>query len=212
MTKKTEKPNPEYSNLFMDLAKHKQPTRLVDLPVYDDNGNSLGQVLLKTLVHEDHEQIQKAATFECDRIYKEEKISQDSEIYKKRYDNVSAKHFIFRVCRDPENEEKPFFPTPDHVGKFLTNDQIVVLLRHYETLQNERGPLIAYMSNKQFEEWIDKLGKSAEEGPYFLDRFLPEAKDQFLMYMANLLWTSQTDKSSAGSPPEDSSKDSPPAQ
>lgn len=191
-------------NLFAELSKRERPSRLIDLPVYNEEGKSIGQVVIRTLVHDDNVEIQKAATLECDRIYKDDKIDRNSDTYLKRYDNISAKHFIWRACRDPENPEKPFFPTPDHVGKYLSNDEISVLLLNYQTLQSERGPSIAYMDEKQFNEWVAKLGQAAEEAPYFLDRFLPEAKNQFLMYMAHQLWTLQTAKFSAGSPVENS--------
>lgn len=204
--------SPEYSNLFDELSKRKQPTRLVDFPAYDEKGNPLCKVIIKTLTHDDHVEIQRLATIECDRIYKDQTIERDSKIYRERHDNITAKHFIFRATRDPNNEEKPFFPTPDHVGKHLSNDEIALLLQHYETLQSDRGPIIAYMSDKSFEEWLERLGKAAEEAPYFLDRFLPEAKNQFIMYMAHQLWNSQTAKFSRGSPVEGSTTESKTAQ
>ena len=195
-------------NLFEELSKRKQPSKLVDLPIYNEDGNSLGKVFIRTLTHDDHVEIQKAAEFECDRVYKDQKIDKHSDIYQKRLDNISAKHFIFRAVRDPEDIERPFFPTPDHVGRFLSNDQIALLLKDYEVLQSEYGPLIPYMTEPQFEEWITKLAQSAEEGPYFLDRFLPEAKDQLLMYLARQLWKLQTDKFSATLPANESTKNS----
>lgn len=194
----------EYSNLFADLAKRKQPTKLVDFPVYDEEGKPICQVVVRTLTHDDHIEIQKAATLETDRIYKDDKVDKESKIYKERHDNITSKHFIFRACRDPENITKPFFPTPDHVGKHLSNDEIALLLQHYQTLQSDKGPLIAYMDDDRFEAWINKLAQSAEEGPYFLDRFLPEAKNQFLLYMARQLWKYQTGKFSATLPAENS--------
>jgi len=196
----------DYSTLFNDLSKRKQPTRLVDLPAFDEAGNPICQVLIRTLTHDDHVDIQRNATIECDRIFKDQLIERDSKVYRERHDNITAKHFIFRSCRDPESENKPFFPTPDHVGRYLSNDEIAVLLQHYETLQAERGPVIAFMDDAKFEEWIAKLGKGAEEAPYFLDRFLPEAKNQFLMYMARQLMKSQTDKFSATLPVDNSIK------
>ena len=211
MTKKQDQ-TPVEPNLFDELSKRKQPSRLVDLPVKDENGESIGKIIIRTLVHDDNVEIQKAATLECDRIYKDEKIDHNSDIYQKRFDNIAAKHFIFRACRDPENPEKPFFPTPEHVGKHLSNDEIMLLLRHYETLQSERGPVIAYMSDNQFEEWVGKLAKAAEDSPYFLDLFLPEAKDHFIMYMARQLLSLQTAKFSATLPAEDSGKNTPPQQ
>ncbi len=210
MANKIKEPEPkdlDYSSLFNDLQKRKQPTRLVDLPAFNENGEPICKVLIRTLTHDDHVEIQKNATLECDRIFKDQNVDKDNKMYRERHDNITAKHFIFRSCRDPENENKPFFPSPDHVGRYLSNDEIAVLLQHYETLQSERGPVIAYMDDKQFEEWVEKLGKGAEASPYFLDRFLPEAKNQFLMYMARQLMKSQTDKFSATLPVEDSIKE-----
>lgn len=198
----------DHSALFGELSKRKQPTRLVDLPAFNEDGNPICKVLIRTLTHDDHVEIQRNATLECDRIFKDQNVERDSKIYRERHDNITAKHFIFRSCRDPESENKPFFPSPDHVGRYLSNDEIAVLLQHYETLQSERGPIIAYMDDTKFEEWIAKLGKGAESSPYFLDRFLPEAKNQFLMYMARQLLKYQTDKFSATSPANDLSNES----
>ena len=194
----------EYSNAWAELASRKQPSKLVDFPAFDENGKPVCQVIITTLTHDDHVSIQKQATFECDRSFKDDKLDRNSEIYIKRYENIVAKHFLFRACKDPENPTKSFFPTTDHVGQYLSNDEVAVLLKHYQTLQANRGPLIAYMTHNQFEEWVEKLATEAEEGPYFLDRILPEAQIQLMLYMAGQLWNSQMAKSSLGSPPEES--------
>lgn len=206
MTNNTKSPSKdlEYAALFNELQKRKQPTKLVDLPAGDD-GKPIGQVLIRTLTHDDHVDIQRLATIECDRIYKEEKVDKDSKLYTDRYDNICAKHFLFRALRDPDNEKKPFFPTADHVGKFLSNDEITILMKNYATLQDEKGPIIAYMDDAKFEEWVSKLAEGAESA-YFLDRFLPQVKDQFLLYMASQLLNYQTGKFSATSPVKSSTE------
>lgn len=194
----------EHSNLWFDLAKRSRPSKVVDFPALDEQGKPLCQVCIRTLTHDDHISIAKLSTIECDRTFSEEKnIDRNGQLYRERLENISAKHFLFRCCRDPL-EDKPFFPTPDHVGRHLSNDEIAMLLKHYQTLQDERGPLIAYMTSDQMSDTIEKLVKDAENSPYFLDRILPEAQNQLILFMANQLWNYQTGKFSPGLPPESS--------
>lgn len=178
----------EKENLWNSLASRKAHSTLVDFPDYDEKGQAICQVLIKTLSHDEHIKIQKDSMNECDRsfIEEKEKINRESDLYKDRYENIAAKHFLFHCCFEPDNPEKKLFPIPQQVGK-LTQDEVNVLLKHYRTLQNQKGPLVAYLTGDQFEEWVTKLADSAEEGAYFLDRILPEAQIQLLLYMANQL-------------------------
>jgi hypothetical protein len=194
---------PDKDNLWYTLSSRKLHSKLVDFPDYDENGKAICQILIKTLTQDDLIAIQKESTNECDRSFAEdkEKINRDSPVWQLRYDNITAKHFLFRCCYEPSDPDKKLFPTPLHVGK-LTQDEVNVLVQHYRTLQNEKGPLIAYMNNGQMEDWVNKLANSAEEGAYFLDRILPEAQTQLLLYMASQLsakTASPTDKFLLGS-------------
>jgi hypothetical protein len=198
--------NIEKSSLWAELAKVKQPTKLVDLPVYDDKGKSLGQVIIRTLLHDDHIAIDKQAVLECDRTFSEDKDKPDRthQLYRERLYNITAKHFLFRCVRDPEDINKPFFPTPDHVGKYFSNNQIAILMKNYQTLEDEKGPLFAYMDSDQLNSFVETLATDAENNGYFLDRILPEAQNQLIVSMANLLWSYQTGKSSPTLPPNES--------
>lgn len=202
--------NPEpKENLWKLLASATMPSVVVDFPRFDANKKSVGQVKIKTLTHDDHIAIQKAATFDCDRSFKEDDktIDRYSPAYKERYDNIASKHFVFKIVCEP-TDDKPIFPTPDHVGKVMTNDEITLLLTHYRTLQDQQGPILSYMLPSQFDEWVEKLASAAEgDGAYFLDRILREAQVQLLMSMAKQLWTYRTDNLSPTAPPNESTSD-----
>ena len=184
------------AGLWAELAKRKQPSKLIDIPIYDDKGKSIGQIIIRTLTHDDHIAIGKQGILECDRTFADDKdkIDRNHQLYRERLENVTAKHFLFRACRDPEDVEKPFFPTPDHVGKHLSNDEIAIILKNYQTLQDEKGPLFAYMTPDQLETWVETLATDAEQSGYFLDRILPAAQSQLILSMANQLWNYQTGK------------------
>jgi hypothetical protein len=196
---------PPQPNLWERFTRRERPSVVVDYPAFDEKGKSVCQVLIRCLTQQDHIAIQSKAMKETDKLFHDEGIiiqrdmTEDSA-YRVRYDNIAAKYFIFEFLRDPENPTLPFAPTPDHIGKLLPNE-VTVLMKHYQTLQDKQGTIIAYMSSEEMDAKITELAEAAERGGYFLDRFLREALDQLLMYMASQLSKSAINKSSPTSLP-----------
>lgn len=188
----------EKENLWNAIASRKTHTKLVDFPDYDENGKPFCQILIKTISLDDTVKIQKDATNECDKsfIEEKEKIDRNSKLYLDRYENIAAKHFLFHCCYEPTEPSKRVFPTPGQVGK-LSQDEVSLLLLEHRRLQDSRSPFISNMTASEFENYVDDLAKSAEEGGYFLERILPDAKNQLLLSMAtqlSALKQSQMDK------------------
>lgn len=192
-------------NSYTLLLQNPVPPIVTDYPRNDKDGNPICKIGFRMLEHEDHIKIQEQSDFECERSFKKEAkdIDKTSDIYLTRYKNISAKHWLFRCCLDPDNLTKSFFPHSDAVGT-LPEDEVPVLLKRYLAYSEQGGPIINKMDQKEFNRWVEKIAQDAEQAPNFLGLALPEVQVRFLISMASQLYTLQTDKSSVGTQPEKS--------
>lgn len=196
---KLEPPKP---NLWDVFTKRELPSLTIDFPANGPDGKPLCKVTIRVLSQADHIRIQTKAIAEADKLFADEgiKIDRDSQTYQDRYHNIAAKHFLFDILRDPESPNLPFAPTPDMIAAKLLPDEVAILMQQWKRLNDEQGTVIAYLAPDQLEAKIEELAKEAEKGGYFLERFLPEAKDQLLIFMANRLLTSPINSSLPSSP------------
>jgi hypothetical protein len=177
------------SNLFTLINTKPRIQVVTDYPQYNDDGTPIGKMVIRLLSHEEHIEIQGEAVAETERLFEKEKVTIDkaSDYYKNRHDNICAKYFLWRALRDPENPLMPLFPTPETVGRYLTNNQVATIEIIYRQLE-DYGPNLTKMTNEDFERWVDRLATAAE-GDFgsFLGRILPVAQVQLLMYQAKQL-------------------------
>ncbi len=122
--------------------------------------------------------------------------------YATLFENRASEEILFRSARRAEDLARAFFPTIEEIGRRLTTDEIGVLMFEYRRVQTELGPITAKLSQEEYDAWIERLATGGSAFP--LDFLSLGAQSDLLMYMAKRLWTSRTDKSSAGSPPDES--------
>jgi len=124
-----------------------------------------------------------------------------NEAYSVVYENKNSAEILFRCCKQVGDTKKSFFKSPESISHVLTTDEIAVLMRHYVRTQSTIGPIVALMSQEEYEAWIDVLAEGGSTYP--LDSLSLVALNQLILYMARQLRVSQTDKSSVGMPPEE---------
>lgn len=124
------------------------------------------------------------------------------------YRNASSIEVLWRACRNPQNLDKPFFPTREAIGRHLTTDEIGVLMNAYLETQVDLGPVVSRMSEEEVEVWIDQLTKGGTAAG-ILPFLSSETLRTLVRALAARLSPSPTDNSSPGSPPDDGSESEP---
>lgn len=195
----------EPSVLFAKLTATPRPYRVVDLPRKNhETGEPVSQVAMVVLTQE--EMINAAS--EAEKLARKKlgeglpKKEEYSLGYDDVYQNIAACEVLFRACRSVEDITKKAFKTPHEIMQSLSNDEIAVLHHHYLTVKYELGPIVAEMSVEEMETWIRVLGEGGSTFP--LDTLSWGVLRTLVVSMAKRLHPSLTDKSSAGSPPDES--------
>jgi len=133
------------------------------------------------------------------------KASDVSEGYLRIFELAAAPEILFRVCKDPTDTSKPFFKTRDEISKFLTTDKTGILLREYNLVRMEMGPVITQMTGDEMDAWIDRLTEAEDIYPLVL--LDSELLTRALRTMASQLKALRTGKNSATSPPDEPTTD-----
>jgi hypothetical protein len=194
------KPN---ENLWNKISSRKRPIRIIDLPIYDDEGKSICKVMIRTLTQEDIERIRTESYIDTQKQLKDTSAKDTSKTFCDAFENHVAINMILKAYRNPENEKIPFFPSAQEIRSKLEPDEIALLIMHYQTFQSELSPIVSNMNEKELNDYIEKLAKSGSEGEYFLDLLSAQMQNELIIFMVNKLTDYQMDKSSPGSQQED---------
>jgi hypothetical protein len=131
--------------------------------------------------------------------------------YEEIYQDQKAIHLMAMVCRQPDDPRFPTFLSAADVRDNLTDDEIAVVLQAYGSFRRESGPIISELTPEEMEAWIQMLSEGASRFP--LARLSGEAQTDLVMYLIGKVRTaSSTATSSAGSPPDVSSTQTPQEQ
>ena len=192
----------ERSALFMKLSSATRPHVIVDFPRNGPDGEPIAQIAMVVLTQD--ELIGAAA--EAERVTRKLLASdlpkkEDAQLgYNDVYQNNSAVQVLFRACKSAEDVKVPAFKTPNEISSQLTNDEIGVLMHHYLTVQQELGPIVASMSEEEFESWVTALVEGGSAVP--LDLLSWGALTTLVCTLARQLHKLRTDSSSLGSLPD----------
>ena len=195
------------SQLWLKLASQERPSQIVDFPRRGSDGAPIGQLRIRILTQEE----QMVCTAAAEKIAKEHlKDSKKDELgYERLFTDAVCVEVLFRACRDAEDVSKPAFPSPKSIRHALTTEECAMLFQHYLTVQLELGPMVVTMSDDEVEAWITRLAEGGSSFPF--DMLSSDLQKILLLHMAYQLRSLPTDKSFAGSLPEESStSDSPP--
>lgn len=115
------------------------------------------------------------------------------------YQSCISNEVLYLSCKDPTDTElkKPFFRGIPDIEKYLSVDEIAVLMMHYIHIKSDLGPIVSeFQSDEEMDSWIETLARGGNFDP--LLSVSQPLLIRLVAYLAGLLYSSQTDNSSAG--------------
>lgn len=187
--------------LWALITQLPRPYRTIDFPRNGADGKPIGQLAIRVLTQE--EQILAAA--EAERFTKKAikdlpKGDEAKTGYDSVYQNTAAVEVLFAACRQKDDPDKAFFPSREALRRFLTPDEVGVLMVSYYTVQSEIGPIVAHLSEEELDAWIKRLAEGGSRFP--LDLLSWDAAKDLAFSLACRLYKLTTDSTSPGSLPE----------
>jgi hypothetical protein len=187
------------SALWLRLQDMPRPSKVVDFPRTKLDGTPVGQLAIWVLTQE--EQMSCAAAGERFARLHLKEGKKDELGYESLYSNAVCVEILWRSCRDTDDLNRPAFPSPELIRRTLTTEECTRLFEHYLTVQLELGPIVDKMSDAEVDAWIRRISEGGSAYPF--DLLSSDMQKILLLTMARRLESSQTAKSSAGSPPEE---------
>lgn len=138
---------------------------------------------------------EKAAADQEVRISAEEVVS---EGYQGIYKTAVSIELLFRTCRVHDKLGESVFPGARWMRKYMTDDEVGVLISKWLRVQLEIGPIVHMMSDAECDLWIEKLIEGGSSDP--LGSLASDAKTDLILRLASLLRKSRTDRTSSGEP------------
>ena len=131
------------------------------------------------------------------------------------YDELRNLHsnieLLFRACRKVDDVQRPFFPAKEHIERYLSSDEIGVLVNLYCHVQAELGPIIGSLTQPEMDAWIARFQEGGAAA-YPLDSLSWGAAMALLAYAISTARpspSSPTDTSSPGQLPDESTSAAP---
>lgn len=182
------------AQLWVEITKLPRPSRIIDFPRKDQDGNAVCQLALVVL--SPSEQVQCAV--EAERYVNNKlgitKVDERAQGYKTIFDTASTTECLFLSARSAADVNARFFPTSQSIRDHLTADETAVLMQAYVQMTSELGPIISTMSEKDMEAWLERLAVGAEiVSPFYL-LSLAQMSD-LTKYSAVQLWNARRDNS-----------------
>jgi hypothetical protein len=146
-------------DLWSTIIQTPRPTKVIDFPRYDKDGNPQVQLKLHILIYEDINNAKKDVDKYVDEylrkkgliIRKNETSSMRDAFAQNRYVN----ELLFRACRNVDDVSKPFFPSLDEIDSLIYPDESAYLVREFGKFQADFGPI--GLTNDEMDMWIHKL-------------------------------------------------------
>lgn len=195
--------NIDASDLWVQLTMLPRAHRIIESPLMLGD-EAIPMAMMVLTQSESQECTIEAERFTRKMLKEVPKSDEMSEGYRNLYETRAAAEILFRACRKHNKVEEKFFPSVNDIAKKLTTDQIGVLMQQYIVVQQELGPIVAKMSQEEFDAWVEKLAKGGSA--HFLGFLTSAAQNQFIVSMASQLYKLQMDKCSATLPLEENTK------
>lgn len=194
------------SDLWLALTQVPRPYKVVPLPRFlPGTRDPIGEVAMWPLTQQE----QMACNAGADKFAREllreaQKKDEQNLGYTHTFANETAVQVLARACRDasnlPDSLSRPAFPSPKLMRETFTTDEIGVLFSAYTTVQAEVGPIIANMSQEEFEAYVLKLEEGGSTLPF--DSLSWETQRTLVRSLASQVVSCWMAMSSAGMPLE----------
>ncbi len=196
-------------DVWLAITTMPRPSVVVDFPRKNANGESVGQLRLRVLTQEEQMTCSADAERYTKKAIKEIPKADEAQTgYSNVYNNAAAVEVLYQVCRNKDDVNKPFFPSPEAIRKALTPDEVGVLMMNYYTAQAELGPIVAYMTEPEQDAFVTVLAEGGKRFP--LDLLSSEQVKDLAFSLACRIHKFMTASISPGSPQGEGSTNPPP--
>ena len=199
------KPNPDISpsEYWAELTKQPRPHKVIDFPRKKPGTNeAICQIAIVVLTQSEQMHAAANATRRTRKLIADEtsKPNEWPPSAQEIYQSAIANEVLYLSCKDPTDAElkKPFFRGMPDIEKYLTVDEVAVLMMNYINIKQDLGPIVsAFDSDDEMEAWLETIVRGGNYDPLF--SVSQPLLIRLVAYLAGQLFSSQTDKSSAGS-------------
>lgn len=149
--------------LWQHILTVPRPMREVDFPRKDPvDGGPVCKMLMRVLSVAELQEAAFQAYTETKKRDDARGFTEGSPSWNEVFNNERALQLIFRACRkDNENPKErgrwAFFPPPNMLRKQLTGEEIGVLMREYDLLTLESGPMKREVSDAEADAILDEV-------------------------------------------------------
>ncbi|MRG98209.1 hypothetical protein [Polyangium spumosum] len=197
------------AQLWAEITQSPRPHRLVDFPRLID-GETI-QVAMWVMTQEESFLANLESEKYVRKMLKEHlkevpKSDEMAEGYNRIFELRASIEILWRVCRDPADVSKSFFRSKEEIGKYLTPDEIGVLMKEYNVVRTDLGPIVTTMSDAEVEAWIERLASAESAFPLAFMSW--EGVTQLVTSMARRLVPSPTGSDSPSGQPDESESES----
>lgn len=199
------KPNDQISpgEYWAELTKCPRPNKTIDFPRKRPGSDEpICQIAMVVLTQGEQMQAAANALRRTRKIVADEsaKPGEWSPATQEIYQSCISNEVLYLSCKDPSDTElkKPFFRGVPDIEKYLSVDEIAVLMMHYIHIKSDLGPIVSeFQSDEEMDAWIETLARGGNFDP--LLSVSQPLLIRLVAYLAGLLYSSQMDNSSAGS-------------
>lgn len=109
------------------------------------------------------------------------KVGEASEGYVNVTEQKGAIETLFKVCRNPDNLDEPFFKNPINMQTELSTEEVGFLMKLYNHVRSECSPMRYDITEAECEALVNVIDES--QSVYVLDGMSPYVLASFLQYM-----------------------------
>lgn len=189
----------EQENLWAKMFQRERPSLDFDFPV---NGNE--ETLKMKVIELTAEESTIGEMDAVKRVQALFKGNMPQKVdYESMYNKYNAANIIYRTCRNINDINFKIFPTVDAVLKYLSVDQMGVIMNYYYDLMATKGCIRAISDPIELEMTIQKLIEDGTNARFLLNSCSSEMLKDLILSLVSQLSIQPMDSSSVILPPSD---------
>ena len=157
------------SELWLSITEAPRPHDLVDFPRRALDGRAVAQIAMVVLTSQETQTATLATEKWVRKAMKDASSlpgrDERSEGYPTLFENRASVEILFRCCKRADDISRPFFPAPDAIASKLSPDETAVLMKEYSMVRMRKGPIVAHMTDDEFNAWVEMLSKGGSLYP-----------------------------------------------
>jgi len=201
---------------WAELTKQPRPHKVVDFPRRKPGSKEpICQIALVVLTQSEQMLAAANAIRQVRKLISDDasKPNEWPPSAQELYQSAIANQVLFLSCKEPNDPElkKPFFRGLPDLEKYLTVDEVAVLMMQYINIKQDLGPIVSsFESDDEMESWLETLARGGNFDPLF--SVSQPMLIRLVVFLADQLYSSPTDKSFVGWPRDSGESSSDPDQ